>query len=310
MKKIVNLLFLLPLFGIAQVVITEKSVGGTLTPDPSAALEVRHDKKGILFPEVPLTSVTDVTTIANPVEGLSVINTTLNTSNPNIPAKNPAITVWDGSKWLFYTTAYDNNASLDLVKTFVAKSRDDAPVVFTSPAIPSTAPQAVLGEGLGTTWKVLIDSQDAINGQAYFDLPTAEATHSMVIDAEGMATINSGNSDKWSFNYEVGIFIEGKLVAAKKFFKPIIYNASCSYSKFNINAVVKDPSLFTKPAGEINTYRVQLAVRPLPRPSGSSYTRLVFGDVAGQQAGGMLCVNITPFQARAVMDISTIERKK
>lgn len=309
MKKIIYLLLCFPMFGTAQVVITEMNqVTGKVNPDPSASLEIRHDKKGFSLPEVPLTSVTDAATVPNPVEGLAVVNTTLKATNPNVPAKRPAVTVWDGTKWLFYYTGYDNNAFLDLVKTFVAKSQDNASVVFTE--FPNQPPQAVLGEGLGTTWKVLVNTITAKNGQPFFDLPPSEATHSMVIDAEGMATINSGSSDKWNFSYEVGIFLDDKLVAAKKYFKPIIWNASCSYSKFNISAVVKNQALFLKGAGPMQTYNVKLAVRPLPRPSGAAYTRLVFGDGAGPNGTRDGCTNLVPFSARAVMDVATIERRK
>src|ERR1039458_665844 len=48
---------------------------GTLTPDASAGLEIKFNKKGLLIPRVKLTSTTDVTTILSPANSLLVYNT-------------------------------------------------------------------------------------------------------------------------------------------------------------------------------------------------------------------------------------------
>src|ERR1039457_3170968 len=48
---------------------------GTLTPDPSAGLDITFTNKGLLIPRVSLTSTTDVVTIASPANSLLVFNT-------------------------------------------------------------------------------------------------------------------------------------------------------------------------------------------------------------------------------------------
>ena len=58
MKKILTLLFLLPLLSIAQV--------GVNTTTPKAALDVESTNNGLLIPRVQLTSILDNTTIVNP----------------------------------------------------------------------------------------------------------------------------------------------------------------------------------------------------------------------------------------------------
>ncbi|MDR1257848.1 MAG: hypothetical protein LBK65_01010 [Tannerellaceae bacterium] len=72
-----KLLFLLSMAlyltnGSAQI-----HIGSQAPPHPSAALEISSADKGVLFPTVALTSVTDVTAIegSNPVNGLLVFNT-------------------------------------------------------------------------------------------------------------------------------------------------------------------------------------------------------------------------------------------
>jgi hypothetical protein len=47
----------------------------TITPDPSAALDIQSSNKGLLVPRVALTSLTDKTTILNPANALLVYNT-------------------------------------------------------------------------------------------------------------------------------------------------------------------------------------------------------------------------------------------
>jgi hypothetical protein len=52
----------------------------TITPDPSAALDIQSSNKGLLVPRVALTSQVDGVTIANPANALLVFNTTNNAS--------------------------------------------------------------------------------------------------------------------------------------------------------------------------------------------------------------------------------------
>ncbi|WAC42516.1 hypothetical protein [Pedobacter sp. SL55] len=51
--------------------------------EPSAVFEVESANKGMLLPRVALTSLTDVTTIANPADALTVFNTAFNGVAPN-----------------------------------------------------------------------------------------------------------------------------------------------------------------------------------------------------------------------------------
>lgn len=307
MKKIFLGILVFPSLFFSQVVITPVDNAATgVKPDPSAIMEVRNDKKGILFPEAPLTSPTDATTVNGPVEATTVLNTNTNSTAPAIPTKKQTLAVWDGTKWLFNYTDNDINASLDVVKVFNADS-GVIPVSFTT--FPTTSPVATLGESSSANnWKVLVNSNTAVNGEPNFSYTSAIAKQKMVIEAEGMATVNSSDSDYADFGFEVGIFLDDKLVTAKKYFRPIITNASCSYSKYSINAIIDDQTYFTKAVGA--TYNVKLAVRPLPRRA-NNYNRLVFGDNAGfyWNSSTSSCTNLSKDSARSYMSILTIETR-
>lgn len=67
---------------------------GTVTPSPSAQLEVSATNKGLLMPRVALTSSTDATTITTGnVESLMVYNTA------TVADITPGYYYWDGAKW-------------------------------------------------------------------------------------------------------------------------------------------------------------------------------------------------------------------
>ncbi|WHT39855.1 MULTISPECIES: hypothetical protein [Myroides] len=84
-KKIIAIL----LFGLgttyfAQAQIATQKIGkNPMTMHSSAVLEVEHDKKGVLFPRVALTSLDDRTTIVSPAHALTVFNTANAGVTPN-----------------------------------------------------------------------------------------------------------------------------------------------------------------------------------------------------------------------------------
>ncbi len=81
--KIKATLFFVIFYLIAFTSIAQTGIG-TTTPDPSAKLDLSSTNKGFLPPRVTLTSITDITTIANPATALLVYNTG---NNVNISAQ-------------------------------------------------------------------------------------------------------------------------------------------------------------------------------------------------------------------------------
>ncbi len=93
MKKVIFCCTAFFFFGFLSA---QDNVGiGTLTPHPSAALEIQSPNKGLLIPRVELLSVSDINTVPNPVKGLLVFN-----DNDNISGGTGAgFYYWDGLVW-------------------------------------------------------------------------------------------------------------------------------------------------------------------------------------------------------------------
>lgn len=76
------------------IITPDGSVGiGTASPNPSAMLDISSSTKGFLAPQVALTSITDRTTIKNPVAGLIVYNTGV------AALKYAGYVYWNGTEW-------------------------------------------------------------------------------------------------------------------------------------------------------------------------------------------------------------------
>lgn len=89
MKKLILLITLFTSMSYAQVGI------GTNKPDASSVLDITSTNKGVLFPRIALTNVTDNVTIKNPTTGLFVYNTgTASTFTYK------GLVMWDGTKWM------------------------------------------------------------------------------------------------------------------------------------------------------------------------------------------------------------------
>ncbi len=88
------------------------SVGiGTQNPNTSAALEIASLNKGFLPPRVTLDSITDVTTIPNPVEGLLVYSHSFDQPENNTTRTFPeGIYMYDGEKWAAMIASNDNTS--------------------------------------------------------------------------------------------------------------------------------------------------------------------------------------------------------
>lgn len=70
----------------------------SITPDPSAILEVRATNKGILIPRVSLTSTTSASPITSPAISLIVYNTA------TVNDVTPGFYYWNGTQWVRFAT--------------------------------------------------------------------------------------------------------------------------------------------------------------------------------------------------------------
>lgn len=111
--KIKSILFFLIWMFAAMFSIAQTGIG-TTTPNPSAKLDVYATNKGFLPPRVTLTSITDVTTIASPAEGLLVYNL----GSVGLQA---GYYYWNGANWATIATATSAGngvTSMDMVKIY------------------------------------------------------------------------------------------------------------------------------------------------------------------------------------------------
>lgn len=104
------LFFLFALNASSQVVIGEKSA------ENGAIFQLTSSDKGIMIPNVALTSRNDITTITPvAVEGLWVYNTA--TAGSGLDSVTPGFYFWDGSKWVRiynegYTTQFEQTSTM------------------------------------------------------------------------------------------------------------------------------------------------------------------------------------------------------
>lgn len=103
----------------AQVAIGEDS-SGSLAIDDGVILQLNSDDKGLMIPNVALSSRTDVATITSPVEGLWVYNTA--TSGTGLDSVSPGFYFWNGAVWekIFsdgFTAQYEQTETLRVPNT-------------------------------------------------------------------------------------------------------------------------------------------------------------------------------------------------
>ncbi|WP_293788211.1 hypothetical protein [uncultured Pedobacter sp.] len=107
---------------------------GTSNPDQSAVVDMKAGNKGVLFPRVALTGLTDITTIAAPANALTVFNTADAGTAPNIIL--PGYYYWNttASKWVRILNSGDawslnGNAGTAAAGSYLGTT-DGSPLIF------------------------------------------------------------------------------------------------------------------------------------------------------------------------------------
>lgn len=159
-----KLCYVAVLFFITSIVVRGQVGIGTNAPDNSAVLDVKSTNKGVLIPRVALTGTGDVTTIADPANGLMVYNTaTANTGSTKVIANN--FYYFNGTAWKLVL-----NDDLEIPNDFIPE------LVFSATFKPQSA-------GLGGTYYLSDDFGAGIRyvkydnvllGSDYFDSSTYE----------------------------------------------------------------------------------------------------------------------------------------
>ncbi|WP_426486150.1 hypothetical protein [Flavobacterium sp. 2] len=160
---------------------------GTSTPHSSAVLELSAGNKGFLLPRVGLNSVTDITTVASPGNGLIIYN------NGSGLLTSQSIYQWNGTLW---KQLMDQSTSLngDVINSFsslTVKGIRNNPVLFTSLA----AGQLLRFDG--TTW---VNSND-FSGQNWLLIGNSATSGSNFLGTidDVKMTLKSNNQTYFEF---------------------------------------------------------------------------------------------------------------
>ncbi len=174
------------LFFVSSIGVKGQVGIGTNSPESSAILDVKSTDKGVLIPRIALTGTNDVTTIADPVNGLMVYNTaTANTDLKKVIANN--FYYFNGTEWKLVL-----NNDLEIPNDFIPK------LVFAATFQPQSA-------GLGDTYYLSSDFgggfryvkyDNILLGSDYFDTSTSEfiAPSSGYYEISGTLTLRGSSS--------------------------------------------------------------------------------------------------------------------
>lgn len=272
MKQSINIFILImfPTLFFAQVVMTDKTQA---IIDNSAILKLDSDKKGVLYPRIPLISNTDVTSVPNPQNGNIVFNT--NTS-PTLPQ---TVTYFDDGKWNAVYTKEQITSKLDLVSVSSVSSPG-------SIAITGFTPGAI-SLGTGTSgWTSL----------GITDTKTFSRTkNSLAFTIEGMTQLDKSTNQ--FYEYAIGIFVDDKLVVVRKYHKQA-ESFTCSWHKFILNGVVNDLS--------IGSHTIKVMARNISSTTNSSTQQIVYGGVARYE-NGTPCDNMSKFLSKISLSTTVVE---
>lgn len=239
MKKLIYLFLLLFTFGLnAQVGIN------TNTPDSSSIVDVFASDKGISFPKIALTGITDDVTIPNPQISLIVFNTN------DALVGGVGYYYWTGLKWDFLFTDL-NGFLLDNLTKYYSKTntvkQNFTPAQFSNTLSP-------IGSVLtGNNWTVLDDLT--------MNVVVDRAVNQTIFTVTGMAQANN-TSQGGAVQSVIGIFVDDILVDIKPVSTPMV--ESCSYRPFTVYGTTNNLS-----AG---SHTVKIAIKNLTSSSNVNIT--------------------------------------
>lgn len=217
MKKLIYLFLLLFTFGLnAQVGIN------TNTPDSSSIVDVFASNKGISFPKIALTSITDDVTIPNPQISLIVFNTN------DALVGGVGYYYWTGLKWDFLFTDL-NGFLLDNLTKYYSKT-NTIKLNFTPGQFSNTLNS--LGTPLsGNNWSVV----DDLTMNVVIDRDVNQT----IFTVTGMTQVNNTSSGG-TVQSVIGIFVDDILVDIKPVSTPMVEN--CSYRPFTVYGIANNLS--------------------------------------------------------------------
>jgi len=275
MKKLFNLLILsvFPTLFFSQVVMTDKTIPNL---DNSAILKLDSDKKGVLFPRIPLISNVDIVTVPNPQNGNVVFNTNSTVTLPQ------SVAYFEAGKWNTLYTKEQIIPQLDLVNVSSVSSSGNITITGFNPG--------AITLGTGTSgWTSL-----GITDTKTF----TRAKNSLAFTIEGMTQLDRSLSQY--YEYAIGIFVDDQLVVVRKYHKHA-ETFTCSWHKFILNGVVNNLSVGVN-------HTIKVMARNISSTSNSSTQSIVYGGVArSSNSGNPTCDNMSNFLSKISLSTTVVE---
>lgn len=276
MKKIYNIFVLLaiPCFANAQVIMTDKAAP---VIDNSAVLKLDSDKKGVLYPRIPLTSSTDIVTIPTPQNGNVVFNTNATATLPQ------TIAYFDAGKWNALYTKEQVASKFDLVSISSVSAVLPVSITGFKPG------NFTIGANTNNDWTPL-----NITDTKTF----TRAVNSLAFTLEGMTQLDK-STNKF-YEYAIGVFVDGKLAAVRKYHKHN-ENFTCSWHKFVLNGVISNLSVGVP-------HTIEVKARNISATNGANTPNqiIVYGGPARYENDNV-CDNISTFMSKISLTTTVVE---
>lgn len=272
MKKILCILIfsVVPVNFFSQIVMTDKTAP---ILDNSAVLKLDSDKKGVLYPRIPLTSNVDITTVPNPQNGNIVFNTNSTSTLPQ------TVAYFESGKWNALYTKDQIGSQLDLVNVSSVSSAGNVTITGFTPG--------AISLGTGTAgWTSL-----GITDTKVFSRPK----NSLAFAIEGMTQLD--RSTNQFYEYAVGIFVDDQLVVVRKYHKNA-ENFTCLWHKFILNGVVNNLS--------IGSHTIKVMARNISSSTNSATQQVIYGGVARYENGNA-CDNMSNFLSKISLSTTVVE---
>lgn len=242
----------------------------TLTPNPSSTLDIVSENMGITFPNVSLSSYTDVSTIPNPKESLIVYN-----SNANLYGKQ-GYYYWNGTKWDYFINEINQTNIINHTRYYSALSQNKYTFYKSSNQFYGETNHN-LGENIASnpTWTVV----DELTKNITID----RANNQLLITMSGMLHVNNSSASGRAVT-SFGFFVDDKLVDIKPL--SVDFEQTCIFREITIYAVASNLS--------IGNHVIKFAIRNRTVSSSQNDLSITFGGKNPSSS----CSNISDDEAK------------
>lgn len=249
--------YLFSLFLISGICISAQVGINTQSPDPSAALDVKSNNKGITFPQSALQSNTDAITIPTRTESLLIYNTN------NLLLGKKGYYFWNGSKWDYFFSDLNQTSLQNQVKYYSANSA--TPYTFTR-----NPTNQFYGYSAHAAGEVLNIAQWTVITPLTKTISIDRGMNAVLFNINGMYQANNASSTSGIMS-TIGFFVDDLLVDVKPMY--LDFSSSCNYRQFMIYGTAQNLT--------IGSHTVKFAVRNISAPNISGLTVTYGGPNSG-----------------------------